>query len=125
LDRVNPLTQIVHGQESRYLVLEGLIAVRFAKPHLAPLGAAVHGHYGKVLYEEDTLVTFIYEKSRLGDIMQGHLKVERVLEVRSINSMSINLEKSIESWKERMTRILGIPWGFLIIAKLTRIHVSL
>ncbi|KAF8376852.1 hypothetical protein HHK36_031436 (chloroplast) [Tetracentron sinense] len=81
--------------------------------------ATVHGHYGEILYEGDTLVTFIYEKSRSGDITQGLPKVEQVLEVRSIESISMNLEKRVEGWNERITRILGIPWGFLIGAELT------
>ena len=62
---------------------------RQAKPYLATLGATVHGHYGEILYEGDTLVTFIYEKSRSGDITQGLPKVEQVLEVRSIDSISM------------------------------------
>ncbi|KAJ6965888.1 DNA-directed RNA polymerase subunit beta'' [Populus alba x Populus x berolinensis] len=82
-------------------------------------GATVHGHYGEILYEGDTLVTFIYEKSRSGDITQGLPKVEQVLEVRSIDSISINLEKRVENWNECITRIVGIPWGFLIGAELT------
>ncbi|KAL9419557.1 hypothetical protein AB3S75_037341 [Citrus x aurantiifolia] len=41
--------------------------IRSAKPYLATPGATVHGHYGAILYEGDTLVTFIYEKSRSGD----------------------------------------------------------
>ncbi|KAK4493209.1 hypothetical protein RD792_017928 [Penstemon davidsonii] len=82
-------------------------------------GATVHGHYGEILYEGDTLITFIYEKSRSGDITQGLPKVEQVLEVRSIDSISINLEKRIEDWNERITRILGMPWAFLIGAELT------
>lgn len=45
--------------------------------------------------------------------------MEQVLEVRSIDSISMNLEKRIEGWNERITRILGIPWGFLISAELT------
>ena len=72
-----------------------------------------------MLYEGDTLVTFIYEKSRSGDITQGLPKVEQVLEVRSIDSISMSLEKRIEGWNERITRILGIPWGFLIGSELT------
>nr|YP_009732664.1 RNA polymerase beta' subunit [Magnolia wilsonii]QHU76987.1 RNA polymerase beta' subunit [Magnolia wilsonii] len=95
------------------------LVIRSAKPHLATPGATVHGHYGEILYEGDTLVTFIYEKSRSGDITQGLPKVEQVLEVRSIDSISMNLEKRIEGWNERITRILGIPWGFLIGAELT------
>jgi len=69
------------------------IILRLAKPYLATPGATVHGHYGEILYEGDTLVTFIYEKSRCGDITQDFSKVEQVLEVRSIDSISINLKR--------------------------------
>nr|YP_010181273.1 RNA polymerase beta'' subunit [Ophiorrhiza densa]QVD42836.1 RNA polymerase beta'' subunit [Ophiorrhiza densa] len=95
------------------------VVIRSAKPYLATPGATVHGHYGAILYEGDILVTFIYEKSRSGDITQGLPKVEQVLEVRSIDSISMNLEKRIEGWNKCITRILGIPWGFLIGAELT------
>nr|YP_008081255.1 RNA polymerase beta' subunit [Catharanthus roseus]AGI51134.1 RNA polymerase beta' subunit [Catharanthus roseus] len=95
------------------------VVIRLAKPYLATPGATVHGHYGEILYEGDTLVTFIYEKSRSGDITQGLPKVEQVLEVRSIDSISMNLEKRIEGWNKWITRILGIPWGFCIGAELT------
>nr|YP_010230800.1 RNA polymerase beta'' subunit [Sargentodoxa cuneata]QSV10506.1 RNA polymerase beta'' subunit [Sargentodoxa cuneata] len=95
------------------------LVIRSAKPYLATPGTTVHGHYGEILYEGDTLVTFIYEKSRSGDITQGLPKVEQVLEVRSIDSISLNLEKRVEGWNECITRILGIPWGFLIGAELT------
>ncbi|KAK6772215.1 hypothetical protein RDI58_030540 [Solanum bulbocastanum] len=96
------------------LVQVDSIVIRSAKPYLATPGATVHGHYGETLYEGDTLVTFIYEKSRSGDITQGLPKVEQVLEVRSIDSISMNLEKRVESWNKCIPRILGIPWGFLI-----------
>nr|QHB74287.1 RNA polymerase beta'' subunit [Artocarpus heterophyllus] len=95
------------------------VVIRSAKSYLATPGATVHGHYGEILSEGDTLVTFIYEKSRSGDITQGLPKVEQVLEVRSIDSISMNLEKRVEGWNERITKILGIPWGFLIGAELT------
>nr|AQS79774.1 RNA polymerase beta' subunit [Utricularia foliosa] len=95
------------------------VIIRLAKPYLATPGATVHGHYGEILYEGDTLITFIYEKSRSGDITQGLPKVEQVLEVRSIDSISMNLEKRVEGWNECITRILGIPWAFLIGAELT------
>lgn len=93
--------------------------IRSAKPYLATLGATVHGHYGEILYQGDTLITFIYEKSRSGDITQGLPKVEQVLEVRLIDSISMNLEKRIEGWNDRITRILGMPWAFFIGAELT------
>nr|WOC91935.1 RNA polymerase beta'' subunit [Utricularia pubescens] len=95
------------------------VVMRLAQPYLATPGATVHGHYGEILREGDTLITFIYEKSRSGDITQGLPKVEQVLEVRSIDSISINFEKRFEGWNERITRILGIPWAFLIGAELT------
>nr|YP_010901166.1 RNA polymerase beta'' subunit [Crassula columella]WIL06751.1 RNA polymerase beta'' subunit [Crassula columella] len=95
------------------------IIIRSAKPYLATPGATVHGHYGEILSTGDTFVTFIYEKSRSGDITQGLPKVEQVLEVRSIDSISMNLEKRVEGWNEHITRILGIPWGFLIGVELT------
>nr|YP_009687192.1 RNA polymerase beta' subunit [Hippophae gyantsensis]QDW75939.1 RNA polymerase beta' subunit [Hippophae gyantsensis] len=95
------------------------VVIRSAKPYLVAPGATVHGHYGEILSKGDTLITFIYEKSRSGDITQGLPKVEQVLEVRSIDSISMNLEKRVESWNEHITRVLGIPWGFLIGAELT------
>ncbi|MFQ6668025.1 hypothetical protein Gotur_033841, partial [Gossypium turneri] len=95
------------------------IVIRSAKPYLATLRATVHGHYGEIFYERDTLVTFIYEKSRFGDITQGLPKVEQVLEARSIDLISMNLEKRIEGWNECITRILGIPWRFVIGVELT------
>jgi len=39
--------------------------------------------------------------------------------MRSIDSISMNLEKRVEGWNERIRKILGIPWGFLIGAELT------
>nr|AEX94821.1 RNA polymerase beta' subunit [Doryanthes palmeri] len=95
------------------------LVIRSAKPYLSIPGATVHGHYGETLYEGDTLVTFIYEKSRSGDITQGLPKVEQILEVRSIGSISMNLERRVEGWNEHIPKILGIPWGFLIGAELT------
>nr|UEN67549.1 RNA polymerase beta subunit [Sophora davidii] len=95
------------------------VVIRSANPYLATPGATVHGHYGEILYEGDILVTFIYEKSRSGDITQGLPKVEQVLEVRSIDSISMNLGNKVATWNDRITRILGIPWGFLIGAELT------
>jgi DNA-directed RNA polymerase subunit beta' len=109
-----------HLKSGQVLIVQlDSVVIRSAKPYLATPGATVHGHYGEILYEGDTLVTFIYEKSRSGDITQGLPKVEQVLEVRSIDSISMNLEKRIEGWNEHITRILGIPWGFLIGAELT------
>ncbi|KAK7342248.1 hypothetical protein VNO80_25193 [Phaseolus coccineus] len=83
------------------------------------LGSALKVVLSLVMMTGDILVTFIYQKSRSGDITQGLPKVEQVLEVRSIDSISINLEKRVSTWNGRITRILGIPWGFFISAELT------
>nr|AIN75580.1 RNA polymerase beta' subunit [Campanula americana] len=95
------------------------VIIRSAKPYLAIPGATVHGDYGKILHKGDTLITFLYEKSRSSDITQGLPKVEQVFEVRSIDSISMNLKKRVEGWNKCITRLLGIPWGFLIGAELT------
>ena len=109
-----------HLKSGQVLIVQvNSVVIRSAKPYLATPGATVRGHYGEILYQGDTLVTFLYEKSKSGDITQGLPKVEQVLEVRSIDSISINLERRVEGWNERITRILGIPWGFLIGAELT------
>nr|YP_009540195.1 RNA polymerase beta subunit-2 [Ricotia aucheri]AYQ22198.1 RNA polymerase beta subunit-2 [Ricotia aucheri] len=109
-----------HLKSGQVLIVQrDSVVIRSAKPYLATPGAKVHGHYREIIYEGDTLVTFIYEKSRSGDITQGLPKVEQVLEVRSIDSISLNLEKRIKGWNKCITRILGIPWGFLIGAELT------
>nr|YP_009558933.1 RNA polymerase beta' subunit [Calypso bulbosa var. occidentalis]QBA90960.1 RNA polymerase beta' subunit [Calypso bulbosa var. occidentalis] len=101
-----------------FIVHVDSLVIRSAKPYLVTPGATVHGHYGETFYEGDTLITFIYEKSRSGDITQGLPKVEQILEVRSIDSISMNLERRVKGWDERIRRILGIPWGFLIGAEL-------
>uniref|UniRef100_A0AAU7YSW8 DNA-directed RNA polymerase subunit beta'' n=1 Tax=Chenopodium sonorense TaxID=3020822 RepID=A0AAU7YSW8_9CARY len=109
-----------HLKSGQVLIVQfDSVVIRSAKPYLATPGATVHGHYGEIINEGDTLVTFIYEKSRSGDITQGLPKVEQVLEVRSIDSISMNLEKRIDGWNERITKIFGSPWEFLIGAELT------
>nr|AJA05707.1 RNA polymerase beta' subunit [Castanea pumila var. pumila] len=109
-----------HLKSGQVLIVQiDSVVIRSAKAYLATPGATVHGHYGEILYEGDTLVTFIYEKSRSRDITQGLPKVEQVLEVRSIDSISMNLEKRIEGWNKSITKIIGIPWRFLIGAELT------
>ncbi|KAJ9672989.1 hypothetical protein PVL29_026315 [Vitis rotundifolia] len=53
-------------------------------------------------------------------ISLGYFICENILlEVRSIDSISINLQKRVKGWNEHITRILGIPWGFFIGAELT------
>nr|YP_010712775.1 RNA polymerase beta'' subunit [Corydalis raddeana]UGO88912.1 RNA polymerase beta'' subunit [Corydalis pauciovulata]WDA93520.1 RNA polymerase beta'' subunit [Corydalis raddeana]WJZ51922.1 RNA polymerase beta'' subunit [Corydalis pauciovulata] len=95
------------------------LVIRSAKPYLVTPETTVHGHCGAILSEGDTIATFLYEKSRSSDITQGLPKVEQGFEVRSIDSISMNLNERVEGWNECLTRILGIPWGFLIGAELT------
>nr|YP_009141792.1 RNA polymerase beta' subunit [Vicia sativa]AIL56317.1 RNA polymerase beta' subunit [Vicia sativa] len=95
------------------------VIIRSANSYLATPESTIHGHYGEILSQGDILVTFLYEKSRSSDITQGLPKVEQIFEIRSIDSISMNLKKRIDAWNECITKILGIPWGFLIGAELT------
>nr|YP_009772169.1 RNA polymerase beta'' subunit [Zornia diphylla]QIT03037.1 RNA polymerase beta'' subunit [Zornia diphylla] len=117
------LTQMKNGLHLKsgqvVIVQIDSVLIRSANTYLATPGATVHGHYGEILFEGDVLVTFIYEKSRSGDITQGLPKVEQVLEVRSIDSISGNLRKRVDAWNECITKILGIPWGFFLGTELT------
>lgn len=61
----------------------------------------------------------IYEKLKFGDTMQGLPKVEQMLEMHSIDSILMNLEKKVEGWNECITRILRIPQRFFIDVELT------
>jgi len=79
------------------IVHADFVILRLAKPYLAIPGATVLGHYREILYEGDILVTFIYEKSRSGDITQDFPKVEQVLKVSLIDSILINLEKRVKN----------------------------
>uniref|UniRef100_UPI0031F46A0F RNA polymerase beta'' subunit n=1 Tax=Scurrula atropurpurea TaxID=1146880 RepID=UPI0031F46A0F len=122
-DNVCITKNVPHKKSGQVLIVQiSSVVIRAAQPFLATPGATVHGHYGEIFYEGDTLVTFIYEKSKSGDITQGLQKVEQVLEVRSVDSISMNLERRVRGWNEGITRILGIPWGFLIGAELTRVQ---
>nr|YP_010294571.1 RNA polymerase beta'' subunit [Xyris pauciflora]ULQ68709.1 RNA polymerase beta'' subunit [Xyris pauciflora] len=95
------------------------LVLRSAQSFLATPGTTVHGHYGEILSKGDAILTFLYEKSRSSDITQGLPKVEQILEVRSIGSISMNLKRKMEDWNKHIPRILGIPWGSLIGAELT------
>lgn len=52
-----------HLKSGQVLIVQvDSVVIRAARPYLATPGATVHGHYGRMLYAGDTLVTFIYEK---------------------------------------------------------------
>nr|YP_009670515.1 RNA polymerase beta'''' subunit [Passiflora suberosa]QCX29782.1 RNA polymerase beta'''' subunit [Passiflora suberosa] len=95
------------------------IVLRSAKPYLVTSETKIYQNYGEIVYRGDPLFSFMYEKSKSSDITQGLPKVERMLEVRSINSISRNLGERVETWNACRTRILGILWGSLIGAELT------
>ncbi|KAL7261467.1 hypothetical protein ACSBR1_000002 [Camellia fascicularis] len=90
---------------------------------LVELGEAVGIITGQSIGELDTQLTL--RTFHTGEVFTGGTaehglpKVEQVLEVRSIDLISMNLENRVEGWNKRITRILGIPWVFLIGAELT------
>lgn len=106
-----PSSQII-GLHLNYLV------IRLAKPYLATGGAIIHNSCGEFVKEGDTLITLIYERLKSGDIIQGLPKVEQLLEARSVNSVSINLENNFEDWSNDLKKFIGNLWGFFLSAKI-------
>nr|YP_009667960.1 RNA polymerase beta' subunit [Jubula hutchinsiae]QCW58736.1 RNA polymerase beta' subunit [Jubula hutchinsiae] len=104
-------SQII-GMHINYLI------IRLAKPYLATGEAIIHKNFGEAVKEGDTLITLIYERLKSGDIIQGLPKVEQLLEARSVNSVSINLEDSFENWNNDMKKFIGNLWGFFLSAKI-------
>nr|YP_009667634.1 RNA polymerase beta' subunit [Cololejeunea lanciloba]QCW58410.1 RNA polymerase beta' subunit [Cololejeunea lanciloba] len=104
-------SQII-GMHKNYLI------IRLAKPYLATEGAFIHNNYGESVKEGDTLITLIYERLKSRDIIQGLPKVEQLLEARSINSVSINLENSFDDWNNDMKKFIGNLWGFFLSTKI-------
>ena len=93
--------------------------VRSGKPHLANEGAIIHNNCGGFVEEGNTLITLTYERLKSGDIIQGLPKVEQLLEARSMNSVSIDLENSFRDWSNDMKRFIGNLWGFFLGAKIS------
>nr|QWW92257.1 RNA polymerase beta'' subunit [Rhaphidolejeunea foliicola] len=104
-------SQII-GMHRNYLI------IRLAKPYLATEGAFIHNNYGESVKEGDTLITLVYERLKSRDIIQGLPKVEQLLEARSINSVSINLENSFDDWNNDMKKFVGNLWGFFLSTKI-------
>nr|QWW92011.1 RNA polymerase beta'' subunit [Lejeunea sp. 17-8794] len=104
-------SQII-GMHINYLI------IRLAKPYLVTEGAFIHNNYGESVKEGDTLITLIYERLKSRDIIQGLPKVEQLLEARSINSVSINLESSFNDWNNDMKKFIGNLWAFFLSTKI-------
>lgn len=92
---------------------------RLSEPYLVTEGAIVHKNYGDIFREGDTLITLTYERLKSGDIIQGLPKVEQLLEARSPNPISINLERGFLDWKRSMTRLIGYVGSYYISAQLS------
>nr|YP_009825466.1 RNA polymerase beta'' subunit [Botrychium lunaria]QIU83281.1 RNA polymerase beta'' subunit [Botrychium lunaria] len=95
------------------------LTIRSAKPYSATEGATVHSHYGDILGEGNTLITLTYERFKSGDIIQGLPKVEQLLEARSTNSVSSNLENAFGDWSRGMTKMIGNSWSRFLGARIS------
>nr|QYB21083.1 RNA polymerase beta'' subunit [Austrotaxus spicata] len=100
-------------------VHEEFLVIRLAKPYLGTRGATLHGDYGKILYEGDTLITLLYERLKSDDIIQGLPKVEQLSEARSTTSISKNRKKKFQKLNKHLTRFLGNFWGSFISVRIT------
>nr|YP_007026119.1 RNA polymerase beta' subunit [Apopellia endiviifolia]AFU88829.1 RNA polymerase beta' subunit [Apopellia endiviifolia] len=107
-----PSSQII-GMHTNHLVL------RLAKPYLATGEATIHNNCGEFVQEGDTLITLIYERLKSGDIIQGLPKIEQLLEARSVNSVSINLDNGFENWNGDMQKFIGNLWGFILSTRIS------
>nr|YP_010194377.1 RNA polymerase beta'' subunit [Pallavicinia lyellii]QZZ24653.1 RNA polymerase beta'' subunit [Pallavicinia lyellii] len=111
--RIPPSGQII-GMDINHLAI-----LRLAKPYLATSGATIHNDYGESVKEGDAPITLAYERLKSGDIIQGLPKVEQLLEARSVNSVSINLENGFEDWNSDMKDFIGNLWGFFLSTKIS------
>nr|YP_010881412.1 RNA polymerase beta'' subunit [Pellia epiphylla]WIA67365.1 RNA polymerase beta'' subunit [Pellia epiphylla var. borealis]WIA67450.1 RNA polymerase beta'' subunit [Pellia epiphylla var. borealis]WIA67888.1 RNA polymerase beta'' subunit [Pellia epiphylla]WIA67973.1 RNA polymerase beta'' subunit [Pellia epiphylla]WIA68059.1 RNA polymerase beta'' subunit [Pellia epiphylla] len=110
--RILPSGQII-AMHTNHLV------IRSAKPFLATGEATIHNDCGESIQEGDTLITLIYERLKSGDIIQGLPKVEQLLEARSINSVSIDLDNGFENWSSDMKKFIGNLWGFFLSTRIS------
>nr|YP_010466386.1 DNA-directed RNA polymerase subunit beta'' [Equisetum xylochaetum]UVF28132.1 DNA-directed RNA polymerase subunit beta'' [Equisetum xylochaetum] len=92
---------------------------RLSEPYLVSEGTIVHKNYGAIFREGDTLITLTYERLKSSDIIQGLPKVEQLLEARSPNSISINLERGFLGWKRSINKLIGYLGSHYISAQLS------
>nr|YP_010390306.1 RNA polymerase beta'' subunit [Torreya taxifolia]QGU93598.1 RNA polymerase subunit beta'' [Torreya taxifolia]UPV69978.1 RNA polymerase beta'' subunit [Torreya taxifolia] len=112
----------LHASGQIIAVHEESLVIRFAKPYLGTRGATLHGNYGKILYEGDTLITLLYERLKSDDIIQGLPKVEQLSEARSTTSISKNRKKNFQKLNKHLARSLGNFWGSFISVRISMEH---
>nr|AGC26783.1 DNA-directed RNA polymerase subunit beta' [Psilotum nudum] len=95
------------------------LIIRLAILYLATKGATIHNHYGDLLREGDTLITLTYERFKSGDIIQGLPKVEQLLEARSVNAVSRNIEDNFKKCNRVIAKFIESPWSFFFSAKIS------
>nr|AHL69528.1 RpoC2 [Taxus mairei] len=112
----------LHASGQIIAVHEESLVIRLAKPYLGTRGATLHGDYGKIIYEGNTLITLLYERLKSDDIIQGLPKVEQLSEARSTTSISKNRKKSFKKLNKNLARSLGNFWGSFISVRITMEH---
>nr|YP_008082112.1 RNA polymerase beta subunit-2 [Cunninghamia lanceolata]AGL10958.1 RNA polymerase beta subunit-2 [Cunninghamia lanceolata]BCK52147.1 RNA polymerase beta subunit-2 [Cunninghamia lanceolata var. konishii] len=112
----------LQGSGQIVVVHEESLTIRLAKPYLGTRGATLNSHYGKILYEGDTLITLLYERLKSDDIIQGLPKVEQLSEARSATSISKNRKKYFQKLNRHLAIFFGNFWGSFISVRITMEH---
>nr|QBK36420.1 RNA polymerase beta subunit-2 [Pseudotaxus chienii] len=112
----------LHASGQIIAVHEESLVIRLAKPYLGTRGATLHGDYGKIISEGNTLITLLYERLKSDDIIQGLPKVEQLSEARSTTSISKNRKKNFQKLNKHLARFLGNFWGSFISVRITMEH---
>nr|UPV72157.1 RNA polymerase beta'' subunit [Cephalotaxus mannii]UPV72239.1 RNA polymerase beta'' subunit [Cephalotaxus mannii] len=112
----------LHTSGQIIAVHEESLVIRFAKPYLGIRGATLHGYYGKIIYQGDTLITLSYEKLKSDDIIQGLPKVEQLSEARLTTSISKNRKEKFQKLNRHLAKYLGYFWGSFISVRITMEH---
>nr|QQV69001.1 RNA polymerase beta'' subunit [Taxodium sp. 'Zhongshanshan'] len=109
----------LQGSGQIVVVHEESFVIRLAKPYLGTRGATLNSHYGKILYEGDTLITLLYERLKSDDIIQGLPKVEQLSEARSNTSISKNRKKRFQKLNRYLAIFFGNFWGSFTSVRMT------
>nr|YP_009033741.1 beta'' subunit of RNA polymerase [Roya anglica]YP_009256903.1 beta'' subunit of RNA polymerase [Roya obtusa]AHZ11124.1 beta'' subunit of RNA polymerase [Roya anglica]ANI25976.1 beta'' subunit of RNA polymerase [Roya obtusa] len=92
-------------------VSEKHLILRLAKLYLVTKGTTVHAYHKQIINEGDTLITFVYERLKASDIIQGLPKAEQLLEARLGNEVVFNLylrfEYLVGRIKEKLRQYVG------------------
>jgi hypothetical protein len=85
---------------------EDNLMIRLAKVYLVTAKSRLHAYSRQMVYEGDTLITFVYERLKASDIIQGLPKAEQLLEARLGSTVVVSLHMCFEYLVEHIKKKL-------------------